>query len=187
MKDRLSQALANEYEGKLIHLSGKMAGTSMSDKDFGVSASDVVGLKRRVEMFQVCSFFLRLHSNRKIYLSLYPEQWREREHEESREEFDQYSGQKHVTTWKEYSYEPVWSSSAISSHNFRHPERSAVLLLLVFARLCCFARCCSFCLLLLCVACCFCCCCCYFCYHNYVQYFYCNYYCYLLQSLPSQP
>jgi len=101
VKDRLSASEMKQLDGKLIHLIGKQKGSELSDKDFNVKASDSVGLRRDVQMYQ----------------------WKETEHTREAEEWD-HRGHKQVVTYKEYSYRPKWSSTLIDSRDFHQPDRA---------------------------------------------------------------
>ena len=81
-----------EYEGKLVHLSGKAATQDvLSDGVFGVSATAIM-LKRKVEMYQ----------------------WIEESHTTEKKKV---GGSVEKTTT--YTYKKDWSSNAISSSNFK--------------------------------------------------------------------
>lgn len=83
-------------QGKLVHVTGKTAvKTSASDADFGLTTSDVIKLKRRVEVFQ----------------------WVEEKSERSR---NKVGGGQETTT--EYRYNRKWDSTIHDSSNFKHPQ-----------------------------------------------------------------
>jgi hypothetical protein len=90
--DRLDPAA----EGKLVHLSGAMTlGAGAKDPLFGATGHDLARLQRNVEMYQ----------------------WKEQEQSSSHQSV---GGSK--TTEKTYSYQLEWSSQAINSGTFKHPE-----------------------------------------------------------------
>jgi len=83
-------------DGKLVHVSGGLIlGTSAKDPVFGVTGHGLVRLRRTVQMYQ----------------------WVEDKHSESHESV---GGSK--TTETTYSYRQEWSSQALNSSTFKHPE-----------------------------------------------------------------
>jgi hypothetical protein len=85
-------------DGSLVHVSGiAAAGSALTDNAFGVSAP-VLGLRRRVEMFQ----------------------WREKK--QRKEEKLGGGSTREVVT---YRYETAWLDDAIDSSDFREPEAHA--------------------------------------------------------------
>jgi hypothetical protein len=92
--DANSPAPANE--GKLVHVVGPATATqAIGDSDLGVNFSNQVAVARDAQMYQ----------------------WRENKKDETHDKLG--GGQETVTT---YTYEKVWSNSAIDSADFRHPE-----------------------------------------------------------------
>jgi hypothetical protein len=83
-------------QGKLVHVTGKTAvKTSASDAEFGLTTSDVIKLKRRVEVFQ----------------------WVEDKSESSSRKI---GGGEQTTT--EYRYNRKWDEKIHDSSRFKHPQ-----------------------------------------------------------------
>jgi hypothetical protein len=83
-------------EGKLVHAVGSAtAAQPIADSDLGLSFSGEVAVARDASMYQ----------------------WRENKKEETHDKLG--GGQETVTT---YTYEKIWSDTAIASSDFRHPE-----------------------------------------------------------------
>ena len=83
-------------QGKLVHAVGPAtASTAISDPDLGISFDNQVAVARNAEMYQ----------------------WHEKEQQETHDKLG--GGQETVTT---YTYSKEWSSEAIDSSSFKHPE-----------------------------------------------------------------
>ena len=84
------------YEGKLVYLSGKATtDETLIDDMFGVTVSNVIKLRRVVEMYQ----------------------WQERQQSETREKWG--GDTETVTT---YTYRKIWSKNLIESSEFKQPQ-----------------------------------------------------------------
>lgn len=82
--------------GKLVHVTGQLSTTSpVRDQQFGVGGSDVVRLKRHVEMYQ----------------------WKE-----TKESHTTQNTGGSETTETTYSYSKVWSDRPLDSSSYRHPD-----------------------------------------------------------------
>jgi hypothetical protein len=83
-------------QGKLVHAVGPAtASTAIADPDLGVNFDGQVAVARSADMYQ----------------------WHEKESSETHDKLG--GGQETVTT---YTYEKIWSSDAIDSSSFKHPE-----------------------------------------------------------------
>ena len=92
-------AVSAGNDGKLVHVTGAVATSAgVSDSDLDIAFKDQVAVQRIAEMYQ----------------------WREKKEEKTHDQLG--GGQEKVTT---YTYEKVWSASALDSSQFKHPDEHA--------------------------------------------------------------